>query len=391
MAMKKALIAACLAGSVAAPAAAQTTTFNWGGYAKLDVIYSSFSDAGNNAPPGVAQGVARDFYVPGAIPVSDGTATGLRRNYLDMHAKETRLFLSTQTDVGTAHKLGGHVEFDFISGQINQGVVGAGTEAVTNAYNPALRRAFVTYDKWLFGQDWSTFTNLGAIPETLDFVAFASDGTTFVRQPMIRYTHGPLEVSLENGNTTVVGIGLTNDNVAPDLHLRYRLKSGAADLAVAAVVRQLKERTTGVDDTEMGYGLSLSGKLGLGARNDIRFMVNGGSGVGRYLALGTSSDAAVDANGQLEALDVMNAYLALRHAWTSQWRSNLVLSAFKADDNALLAGATTETMNTVALNLLYSPVAKLTIGAELRHGERETISGLDGELSRLQFSTKYIF
>jgi hypothetical protein len=386
MAMKKALIAACLAGSVAAPAAAQTTTFNWGGFAKLDVIYSSFSDGA------IAQSTSRDFYVPGTIPVSDGTGTGLRRNYLDMHAKETRLFLSTQTDVGTAHKLGGHVEFDFISGQINQGgVTGAGNEAVTNAYNPALRRAFITYDKWLFGQEWSTFTNLGAIPETLDFVAFASDGTTFARQPMIRYTHGPIEVALENGNTTVVGIGLTNDNVAPDLHLRYRLKSGSADLAVAAVVRQLKERTTGVDDTEMGYGLSLSGKLGLGPRNDLRFMLNGGSGVGRYLALGTSSDAAVDANNQLEALDVINGYIALRHAWTSQWRSNLVLSAFKADDNVLLAGTTTETVSTVALNLLYSPVAKLTIGAELRHAERETISGLDGELSRLQFSTKYVF
>ncbi|MFP5358301.1 MAG: porin, partial [Gammaproteobacteria bacterium] len=182
--MKKALIAACLAGSVAAPAAAQTTTFNWGGFAKLDVIYSSFSDGA------IAQSTSRDFYVPGTIPVSDGTGTGLRRNYLDMHAKETRLFLSTQTDVGTAHKLGGHVEFDFISGQVPP-ASGGGNEAVTNAYNPALRRAFITYDKWLFGQDWSTFTNLGAIPETLDFVAFASDGTTFARQPMIRYTHGP--------------------------------------------------------------------------------------------------------------------------------------------------------------------------------------------------------
>lgn len=384
--MKKALIAACLAGSVAAPAAAQTTTFNWGGYAKLDVIYSSFSDGA------VAQSLGRDAYIPSSIPVSAGTATGLRRNYLDMHAKETRLFLSTQTDVGAAHKLGGYVEFDFISGQIAQnGTTGAGNETLSNAYNPALRRAFITYDKWLFGQEWSTFTNLGAIPETLDWVAFASDGTTFVRQPMIRYTHGPIEVSLENGNTTVAGIGLTNDNVAPDLHLRYRLKSGSADLAVAAVVRQLKERTTGVDDTEMGYGLSLSGKLGLGPRNDLRFMLNGGSGVGRYLALGTSSDAAVDGNGQLEALDVINGYIALRHAWTSQWRSNLVLSAFKADDNVLLAGTTTETVSTVALNLLYSPVAKLTIGAELRHAERETINGNDGELSRLQFSTKYLF
>ncbi|TMP26646.1 porin, partial [Pseudoalteromonas rubra] len=42
-------------------------------------------------------------------------------------------------------------------------------------------------------------------------------------------------------------------------------------------------------------------------------------------------------------------------------------------------------------NLLYSPVKKLTFGVEFKHAERETESGADGDLDRLQFSAKYAF
>ena len=43
------------------------------------------------------------------------------------------------------------------------------------------------------------------------------------------------------------------------------------------------------------------------------------------------------------------------------------------------------------MNLLYSPAKKLTIGAELRHAERENEAGADGSLDRLQFSAKYMY
>jgi hypothetical protein len=42
-------------------------------------------------------------------------------------------------------------------------------------------------------------------------------------------------------------------------------------------------------------------------------------------------------------------------------------------------------------NLFYSPLPKLDIGAELRYAERELENGTDGDLTRLQFTTKYSF
>ncbi len=383
------------AGAGAAELKAGETTFTWGGFAKLDVLYSRFSEGE------VAQSTSRDFYVPGTIPVSAGG--GDAHDTMDFHAKETRLFVKFDTPVD-GNKLGGYVEFDFISGQISPTIngvaTGGGNEIVTNAYNPALRRAYLTWNNWLFGQDWSTFQNLGAIPETLDFVAFPSEGTVFSRQPQIRYTSGGFSVALENGETTVLGVGATGDNRLPDLTMRYVFKAGAAELALAGLLRQLTidnpeaagpPAVSARDDNQFGGGLSFSGKLPLGT-GDLRFMFTGGEGIGRYIALGTASDAVADADGALEPISVLAGYVAYRHPWSPQWRSNLVLSHFSADNDVALTGSgVTKQVQSVAVNLLYSPVTKVTFGVEYRHAEREVESGADGALDRLQFSAKYVF
>lgn len=361
-----------------------TVVVTWGGFVKLDVLFSKFSEAE------VAQGTSRDFYVPGTIPVSAGG--GSSYSALDMHAKETRLFMKTETDFGEGiGKVGSYIEFDFIS---NQGT--GGSEAVTNAYNPALRRAYLTYGKWLLGQDWTTFQNLGSIPETLDFVAWPSEGTVFGRQPMLRYTSGGFAIALENRETTVrltPGAAITNtdDGIVPDITAKYAFKAGSSDLAVAAIARQLTiDNAPTVDDSQTGFGISFSGKVPLG-RDDIRFMVTTGDGIGRYVALGTSSDAVLDAGGDLETISVTAGFIAYRHMWSDKVRSTFTASTFSADNDVALTGDVTKTVQSFSANLLYSPVPKLIFGAEVRHATREVESGADGSLDRVQFSSKYLF
>ncbi|MGQ0698620.1 MAG: DcaP family trimeric outer membrane transporter [Panacagrimonas sp.] len=389
------------AQAAAAPAPGEIkfgeSKLTWGGYVKLDTIYSRYSEGE------VAQGTARDFYLPGSIPVSAGS--GESRDMLDFHAKETRLFVKTETPFD-GHKVGTHIEFDFISGQIGQATAGSGNENVTNAYNPALRRAFITFDNWLLGQEWTTFQNLVALPETLDFVAFPTDGTVFGRQPQIRYTLGGLMLAVENTETTVLpfsgGAGFRSDDArVPDFVARYNFKVGeVADLSLAAVVRQLAIEDPSVvgppavaarKDTATGAGLSFAGKITLG-KDDLKFMLNGGKGIGRYLAAGASTDAVIDADNELEAIRVLAGYLAYKHQWTPQWRSTFTVAHFSADNDIDLTGqAVTKSTQSASANLLYSPVAKLTFGMEFRHATREVESGDDGDLDRVQFSAKYSF
>jgi hypothetical protein len=45
----------------------------------------------------------------------------------------------------------------------------------------------------------------------------------------------------------------------------------------------------------------------------------------------------------------------------------------------------------LAANLFYSPVKNIDLGIEYRHGERELVSGADGNLDRIEVAAKYSF
>jgi hypothetical protein len=391
--------AAPAASTAAAPAGApgdKPFQFAWGGYIKADAIYSRFSDAP------VAQGIGRDAYIPNAIPVAaPGAANG--RSYTDFHAKETRLYIRG-SGITFGHRIAINAEFDFISGQLNQSIAGAPNEAVTNAYNPAFRLAYVDFDNLRIGQDWTTLQNMVALPDITDLVNWPAEGTVFGRQAMVRYTWGPLQVALENGETTVAATGgnafvVTDDNSLPDFVWRYTLKTdGRGDYTLAGAARQLADRGTvgGGDDKSLGWGVSFAGKIPLWGRDDLRFTVSGGDGFGRYLGLNTVGDAVVDDDGQLRTVEIVNGFVAWRHPWNDQWRSNLMLSAFRAntgttDEGSMFGPNVTRHSRSATINLLYSPIPKITFGLEYRHGRRDTVGGLSGELDRLQFSTRYNF
>ncbi|HUP91089.1 MAG TPA: DcaP family trimeric outer membrane transporter [Solimonas sp.] len=356
------------------------TSITWGGFVKVDGIFSDF-DKGDAL---VATG--RDFFVPASIPV--GSADNHEAS-LDAHAKETRLFIKSETDFGGGVKVGGYVEFDFLVSQ------GTGTAAVTNAYNLGLRRAYITYGNWLVGQDWTTFQDLAALPEGLDFIG-PTEGTVFNRQPLLRYTTGPWAVALENPETSVLpnagdAAALSNDNIIPDLVVRYTFKSDWGQVSVAGLARQLRSRVAPVSDEVIGGGVSVMGKIPVLGQDDVRFSIASGEGIGRYVGINTLADAVVLPDNQLDAIGLTGGYVAYHHPWNEEWRSNLTVSALVADTTSAMGGATTHKVTSARASLLYSPVPKLTFGVEVMRAERQASSGLDGALNRVQASAKYAF
>ena len=358
---------------------AAETTFGFGGYVKLDVIASSYQDG----DPAVGSAI-RDFHLPGAIPVGGESQS----DDLDFHAKESRFNLSSHTKTEGGHELKAFVEVDFLLG--NQG-----DERVSNSYNPRLRHFYFTFDRWLFGQTWSTF-QIVVLPDDLDFIG-AADGTTFMRQPMIRYTRGPWQVAIENPETTLTPFGggsriVTDDGLVPDLVGRYNLKRAWGQLSVAALVRQLTYEEGSIDDSVTAYGLSVGGKILLGDRDDLRFQATLGSGLGRYIGLDFANGAVIDDRGGLEALDSYGGFVAYLHHWNDRWRSSLNVSYISIDNDPLLTGGlANESAASYSANLLYTPVSKVTVGLEYMHATRDLESGIDGAMDRLQFSAKYAF
>ena len=166
---------------------------------------------------------------------------------------------------------------------------------------------------------------------------------------------------------------------------------GNGYLKAAALFRQLSCEAIGVDDTETGFGLSLSGKHMFG-RDDIRWMATWGRGTGRYLGLNTANGVVLDENGYLEAIDQWGAFVSYRHFWNDQWRSNVTYGYLSNDHDVSLTGlAETAEVYSIHANLLYEPVPGLTFGSELLFAERTLESGTSGDMTRVLLSARYAF
>jgi hypothetical protein len=363
------------------PAANAGTKFSYGGFIKLDAMYTN-TNGGEIADgsPG------RLFYLPSTIPVgAPGSDEGTD---LDMHAQFSRFWFSADTEID-GHKLKGYIEAD-IFGNAN------GNETATNTYGLTIRHAYVSWDKWLAGQTWSNFQDVAALPDAVDFVG-PTEGTIFVRQAQLRYTSGPWSFSVENPETTVSsyltgGRFNSDDNYLPDLTARYLHKGSWGHFTVAGLARQLKYETAASDESESAFSLSVSGKWNIGANDDIRYMLSGGSGLGRYLGFGLGADAMQAADGSLEALDGYGGFVAWRHAFSPKLRGSLFYSMAQFDNDPLLTGlGVTESAQSFHANLIYSPLPKIDIGAELIVGERELENGQSGDLDRLHLHVKYNF
>ena len=357
------------------------TEFTYGGYIKLDTMWSDYS-AGASA----GTSVGRDFYVPSTLTVGDDDSSDA---VFDMHARQSRFNFGTSTLLDNGKKINSKIEIDFLAS------AAGGNERVSNSFAPRIRHAFITYDGWLFGQTWSNFQNVGALPETLDFVGPA-EGTVFVRQAQIKYTTGAWSFSLENPESTITTTGgarvATDDASLPDFTARYTHKADWGNLVVTALARQLTYKVGGIDADETSFGVSASGIFKVGDDN-IKFMLTQGKGLGRYVGLNVAHGAVLNGD-ELDAIDSTSGFVAYQHKWSSQWRSTFLYSFFSADNNTDLlsiSGDPTESTQSYSANILYSPVKRLTFGAELKHAERETQSGIDGDLDRLQFSVKYAF
>lgn len=359
----------------------EDTSVKFSGYIKADAIASNYSEG--SLPSG---NLNRDFYIPGLIPVS-GVDEGWQ---LDTHIRQSRFRFTTQTKTEDDDTITGVLEFDFM-------VTAGGNDRVSNSYTPRIRHAFIKYKNWLVGQTWSTFQDVGTLPETLDFVG-ATDGTIFDRQPMVRYTNGAFEFALENPETTVTPFGggsriVADDNIVPDVVARYTMKQDWGYVKVAGLLRQLTyENGANIDDSIAAYGLSVTSKIVFENGNDLRLMLNTGSGMGRYIGLNAANGAVIDASGDLEAIDSTGYSIAYRHKWNEKTRSNITFSALDVDNDTALTGTgVTESTYSTRVNLLYSPTKALTFGGEYAFAKRETEGGLEGDMNRVQFSAKYAF
>ena len=382
------------------------------GYVKMlasSARYSSGDDPTNS--------LGRDLYLPQSVPVYNPAAPTSATRVTDFSAKQTRFWVDASTKLGQ-HDLKAYIEFDFQAAPGTPMALGQGTQRTTNAYDLAMRRAFIKFDRWTMGQDFTNFGMLEALPESTDYVG-GVDGVVFVRQPQLRYSYPlnaktTLHVAVENPETASATVGAAalienGEDHAPDAtaRLSYSDKFGRIDLS--GILRQLRvdyqqgvvAGTTGrVTDSYVGWGVNASGKIFLNDKrtSDLRFEATYGEGIGRYLGLNFSPDAVlVKTTGKLAHVQNLGLYASGHIALNPQWRVNLIGSyqevyyATALDRTSAGIGAYNKQAWSGAVNLFYSPVKNIDLGVEYRRGHRELVSGLNGNVDRMDFAAKYTF
>ena len=356
------------------------TSVTLGGYAKLDAIWSDKS-AGVDS-------IGDQVFNPGLIPV--GPQAGEHKtDQVTLHARQSRLWLGTRTPTERG-ELRTYLEGDFFGAD--------GNESSSNSHGFRLRHAYGSLGKLLAGQTWTNFFDERAYPETLDFGGPA--GQIFVRQAQVRWTdtfaRGEWSVSAENPESVLAVPGIASPfrsdvDHAPDLTARVKYGFGAASYSLGLLAREIGVDTPAARASSWGGALAIGGVVPFAGRDDVRFDFNVGNAIGRYQELGFFPDGYVGADGGLRLASQRSGFIALRHFWTPRLRSTIELSAAGSNPPAGTANGVNASDRSQHLNLIWSPVDGVNLGAELLHGERAVVGGDKGSLNRLQFSAQYLF
>lgn len=399
---KDAVVAGDIGGSFRLPNS--ETSLRLYGFAELNAVYEAKGDNSNN-----------DYATFLPYAPLDGSAEANRKGRTFMHARTSRIGIeaSTPTSYGP---LGVKVEGDFNNdprtgnAAVSGSVANIFTQQATNSYNFRLRHAYGTLGGFLIGQTWSTFMDVDNSPETVDFNG--PIGSTFIRQPQIRYTYGTADmgsftVALENSDSYVLEASSGLPSVAgfsrvPDLIGRWDKSFGWGAMSVRAVSHEhrLKDGDA-VSVSRRGYGFGVSTLVKTGESDFMTAAVTGGNGIGRYFNYieGAFYD---DANDKILMEKALGVVLGYQHRASDSLRFNGSVGWQRNYDNEYTEFARASGLDSgqfginrsvwqAHLGLIWNPVKEVDIGAEYIFGRRKTLADEQGDMSRVNLSAKYYF
>lgn len=333
-----------------------------------------------------------------AVP-ADNSPEGEHLNpQLYLTARTSRFGIQTSTPTGLG-PVGVRLEADFNAPNDFQ------SETFTNSVMFRLRHAYGTVGGLLVGQTWSTFIDLAAAPETVDF---NGPGTlALVRNPMIRYTLGlgeglKLALAAENRRGPQFGVD-DRFQTLPDFHASLTLSGAWGHINVRGVTQQYNSAAVAggayVDadsESDLGIAGAISGSLKIGG-DTLTAQFSGGPGIGRYLLNAAAAPFYTRTANDVELWTVWGVHAGYTHVWNPQFRSTGVFAYTKVEDpdiSGVSVANNIETMVQVFGNTFWTFAKNAEVGVEYAFGQWENFdsSNLDtGTQHRLNASFHYNF
>jgi hypothetical protein len=257
----------------------------------------------------------------------------------------------------------------------------------------------------LLGQDWATYTNLYAVPSTLEF--WAPNAIFGSRNPLVRWTMpigNELKLKLAAEAPNLRNFEIDNSFQIENAENRPRWPDGAValnweretlNLSAAFVARDLRARTDDGDTASaFGWGTTFQGRIGMPdiLKDDfLQFMLTYGEGIGS-LFNDFPPDAVYDvANDDLKPLETLGLLVGYQHWWSPKFYSLGTWGwLWQDNEDVQLPTAYKETMYG-GLNLVWTPDPRWLLGAEVVYGSREDKDGESGSDVRTVITGRFNF
>ena len=266
-----------------------------------------------------------------------------------------------------------------------------------------LRHAFLQTNRFVVGQTWSTFSDPEADPIGIDFEGL--NAISRFRQPVFRWTPSATDsryqwaLALENPAPDLTGA--QGVNFSPDFIARLKFQPGRKrglalftdHIQASVVVRQLRGEVSGQPEIKLatgGIGGNVSGVVvpRWDAHDRIKFAVNAGSGIGRYIADLSSAggqDAVYDpVQVSLRALPVSSGYFGYEHAWSRVFTTVVTYGVVNVSNLDTQPGNALHRTQRTSVNLMWNPVPFVDIVVEFLAGTRVNKNGERGSASQIQ-------
>ena len=288
-----------------------------------------------------------------------------------------------------------------------------------------IRHAYGEYNGVMMGRYWSNYNSFVGNTSQLDFDGIPGTAGLQSRVSQVRYTTGPLSVSVEAPRSTILGATVvtepgvvvgtdsngdpirvgretasTEKDNLPTFTARISNSVDSLSYSAAILAHQNAYDDGTNDDSSFGFGAFVAGKLALNDMISVQGALNYSDGANSYLYRSGSNfyeaDAYVDGNGDVENISGFGGTLGVSMKTAPGASVNVVYGIAMTDlDDAVADGAVAATAqeanSMAAINYQWSPVKSVNMGVQYAFHQTELNNGDTGSASRLHFAAQYNF
>ncbi|MFR9650523.1 MAG: DcaP family trimeric outer membrane transporter [Rikenellaceae bacterium] len=361
-------------------------TFGVGGYINLRTSYDF---------KGLVQSpdfITADIPVPGDLT---------SRQQLVMDASTSRVYLRGIANSRALGQIEIYIDMDF------HGSTGWDAEGVTNSYTPRLRYAYVSFLGLTIGRDATTFCDLNAAPQTVDFEG--PNAYSFNYATMMRYQHSfcndrmtaAIAVELPSISGTYDEAFSPIPQRVPDIPMYIQCRLGADQqhhIRASAVLRNMYMNNNVTDNNTslLGWGVKMSGRLQPLKWFGLCFNGTYGEGITNYIQdlNGSGLDFTPNPSNpeQIQTMPMWGWQAAGNINFTDRLVFNAGYSTVQVEKkNGYVSDDQYKSANYLFGNIFYNITPRFIVAVEYLYGSRRTMDESWNQANRLSLMTQFNF